>query len=504
MRGRVAVRALRLVMVVGCVVLLVVGCGSGVPEGGERRGVAARVRAHLAEDGVAWMPDPPWGRVWGLRSGAGDGAHVVVNGLLRGPDGGPVLGRDPAGHKIALNDGEGWVLDVRTRWWRRMPPQPFEDPLEMSSRVMAATGGEVVFLGYPCEAWHLDEEYQAKLGLDSEGFPEVCTSGDGMQGGLQAAAFDPASNTWRRIGRSPRFLHPRFDEVRQPLTSSIRYVGWTGREVVVAPSWSRHGRRLLLLEPASGRWRWSEPPPEAMADDTLCVAGGRVIGVTGEEPLPGGTRAVDAQETVFVLDPVSLGWEPLAVYDRLGLWGPGALTDTYARELVCPWDHQADPVYVDTALPQLKAPPRLMRLDMRAGRFVPLPPPPADMTGWMVFKPVRVAGRDVYLVSDRSDLIPGGPSYGSAIFVPSPNGRAWQRAPAFMGRYAGSLVFLGEGRFLVQGEQWFTPEQLALPGGGEGVPERGRLVDLQRHLQVHGIDLAVETAPVGPDRPAGP
>jgi hypothetical protein len=474
-------RFLRALVLFVTVVVGLGACGAGGGGGDHRSAsssegsleeLAARLAEDLADDGVARLADPSFSDRWGLTTGAG--SHLVVNGMMR-PEG-RRRSVDERGRGIALNDGEGFVLDLRSGRWRPMPPQPFSAPLEMSTRVVVWTGREVVFVGTPCEAVFLDEEFLEEVGFDGPDDPPVCTKGDDR---VRAAAFAAGVGRWRPLPDPPL---PEVERARSrwPVATGLSRVGWTGRHVVILPWDPRFGGRLLLFDPGPGRWWWSAPIPMEVRAGELCIAGGRVIGRTGGEAVLAPGEEADRRVGIFGLDEGTGAWEELVTFDR-------ADTELSTQGLSCPWDGRADAVIVESPPIGDLRPPRIVRLQVSQGRAESLPEVPAEaVEASLSLAGVRVGDDDdeVYVVGDRSDIIPGGPAMRGGIWVPRSDGSGWEQAPPFAGRYFGALVYLGEGRFVVQGRNWLPPPSPA------DAPEHGLLVDLSAYLERHGIDLS--------------
>ena len=131
-------------------------------------------------------------------------------------------------------------LDPRTDRWRRLPPAPTGPP-----GLVAWTGRELIGWGGGC-------------------------CGDASAGG---AAYDPASNAWRKLARSP-------------LAPSQGPVGaWTGRELILFVSGHdpdgrpAGGARAAAYDPRTDAWRVIAPPPALRAaavwdGDEILLAGG--------------------------------------------------------------------------------------------------------------------------------------------------------------------------------------------------------------------------------------
>lgn len=102
------------------------------------------------------------------------------------------------------------------------------------------------------------------------------------QPALDAAAWNPRTATWRALPSSP-----------VPTTGLDRYAEiWTGSEVVVweAAEDGRPQGRLVLLDPAAGAWRLSEPSPAGHQQDAPATWTGHEIVIVSGEPTEGDTR----------------------------------------------------------------------------------------------------------------------------------------------------------------------------------------------------------------------
>ena len=457
-------------------------CGTG-PAGRERPGAGPatgweHVQADLDADGVAVVPDPPKGLRLGEPVGAG--SHVVFHATMDPPDEGDGTARDGAGRRLRwVNDPEMWVLDLRRGVWARMPDPPLEHPFNGGDTILRAwTGREVVVVGTPCAAVLAEEE--RTFGPDG---PDLCTEGTGR---LTALAYNPETRRWRTIGEAPDFLPPAYrEQTEAPLSVGLVPYGWTGREVVmypvVEPVPSRYGEALLLLEPGTGRWRWSAPFPPGVNVRSVCIGAGRVLATAGGEGTPAPGATVPDAVVVYELDPGTLRWVERSAAD-----GPGT-SGSLTHGLSCPWDHRSAPVFLQSPTPGSGGPMQLRRFDVEAGRFDAADlPEDGDVGPWLVFKGVRVGDTDAYLVSDGRVREPGGLGSGDMVLVPGPEG-TWRRAPAFIGWYTWPAVYLGEGRFLVRGKAW--AQVAGASEAAAALPDRARLVDLHRYLEHHGVPV---------------
>jgi len=279
------------------------------------------------------------------------------------------------------------------------------------------TGREVVIVGTPCARVRLDEEVGDE--------PTACEEG----GPLSAVAWSPGTERWRALGSPPAPVLPeRYASSRRPRAVHLFPVGWTGREVVMWPSDAARERALLLLDPVTARWRWSEPVPARISPSSICLSEGRVVGVPIGGALGSGVLASEdrpePQVRAYVLDEASLAWEP----------GPAVPRDTGRTSPQMFWEGLAVP---------------------RA-------------------REVRIGEQQrVYVVVDRG-------SGREVLVVPTPDGGGWREVPPFLGPTFGSLIPLDGARFVLPGRrwrQWDTRTQ---------APPEALLVDLgtwvERHL----------------------
>lgn len=131
--------------------------------------------------------------------------------------------------------GDGAAYDVATRRWRVLPPAP------IAARYGAAavwTGSEMLVVGGLSDA----------VPASSYGLRTVQ---------MEGAAYDPASNRWRRLPDSPFCT----DDAGM----------WTGTGLVVARNCSGTPFQLAVFDPA--RNSWSRLPSPAEASELFAVAG---------------------------------------------------------------------------------------------------------------------------------------------------------------------------------------------------------------------------------------
>ena len=141
---------------------------------------------------------------------------------------------------IAHDDGSGSrapqrmvasALDPEARTWRELPAPP----LDVRSQPLVAWSGSEVIVG------------------GGHAFSDT-----GMQGTyVDAAAFDPVTDTWRALPDAPA-----------PFQGSDRYVDVAVDGRVIAFDTANQGGRVLVLDPATGRWdRAPAPNRPDLTDD---------------------------------------------------------------------------------------------------------------------------------------------------------------------------------------------------------------------------------------------
>lgn len=172
------------------------------------------------------VPGRPEGAHGGIRVWTGD-ELVVWGGVVGAPDG-EAAGRTlDVGATLAIDEGR----------WRPMPASPFVRGLY--EPMGAWDGTEVIVVGTSCEA---------DIPPASAGPPPSCPDGPA------AAAYDPATATWRRLDPPPIPVDPAYDaEVLRP----EEVLGGDGHV-----AFAFVGRaRLLTWDRASGSWDLIDPPP---------------------------------------------------------------------------------------------------------------------------------------------------------------------------------------------------------------------------------------------------
>jgi hypothetical protein len=423
---------------------LAAACGSGDP-GTSLLGAGRVGEPVFSAMGIAKLPDPP-------------PEATEENGLLGVPvaahSGLMFYGRtseeERDGAGFVRNHSEAWQLDTRTGTWRRLPDPPVRYPFDQSTLAAFGTDAGVVIVGTPCTRIRLDEE------IGDE--PSPCEQGDT----LTAIAWSAAAGSWRRLGSPPGpVLADRYERSGRPMATALFPVGWTGAEVVMWPARAARDRSLLLLDPSTGTWRWSDPVPVGVGPTSICISEGRVVGVPvggthGSAPLASEDPVAD-RVRAFALDGASLRWEEIASAPRDG-------AGVIAEELACPYHPDGPAVYVGSGAPTGGAGPVLMRLDVHGRRWVPLPAPDGFAAPRLRAVPLD-GGETAYIAADPVRRR-------EAVLVPTADATAWREAPAFQGETFGALIPLSGARFVVPGRAWRRDATLTLP------PE-GLLVDLR-------------------------
>ena len=138
----------------------------------------------------------------------------------------------------------GSAYDPATETYRRLP----RSPLAPSQRALGAwTGRELILL---------------VSGVDPEGKPYPARF-------ARAAAYDPASNTWRRIAPSPA--------TGMRMGAAV----WDGRELLVAAA-GDDSRSTFAYNPATNHWRRLAPLPAPRVGASVAWTGRFLLVVGGQ------------------------------------------------------------------------------------------------------------------------------------------------------------------------------------------------------------------------------
>jgi hypothetical protein len=128
-------------------------------------------------------------------------------------------------------------------------------------------------------------------------------------GNARAAAYDPATDTWRRLAPPP--------------SSALRYGGlaaWDGRELLVIGNASVVSHTALAYDPAADRWRRLARPPAGLTPFKTFWTGRRLLVLGGDEA----SRS-------FAYNPGTDRWVSLP---RVPLQGPGQTGAWTGHELI--------------------------------------------------------------------------------------------------------------------------------------------------------------------------
>ena len=213
-------------------------------------------RAVLGEDMPMWSNRPPR-----LSSPAAGLVLALVAGVLTAPQ--ATLGADPT---VAPEPAPSAPAAVSTRGerptdvsgtWRRVANAPFA-----SERPSGGwTGTEAIVVA------------------------------QGQQ--RPAAAYDPASELWRRIARPPR-----------PIASGT-HAEWTGSELLFVEQDAGSGDGLLAYDPAADSWRATAPAPVTDLSSAAMV-GAKLVALASDGSVASYDPAVDAWTALPPLGPAVL------------------------------------------------------------------------------------------------------------------------------------------------------------------------------------------------------
>lgn len=194
----------------------------------------------------------------------------------------------------------GMAYNPETGIWRQLPPGPLEPAVAPTG---VWTGSEILIC---C------------------GIAGIAQEGGGEIGSNQAAAYDPETETWRRLSDAPlggpfpvsvwtgtemivvtrddaAAYDPSTDEWRTfsnppDLIGGTNQIAWTGGELIVWPSSvTRRALRGMALDPSSDTWRVLPDPPAWPAALDLGYTGDTLIIWGGLPAERGSERAVGSQ-----------------------------------------------------------------------------------------------------------------------------------------------------------------------------------------------------------------
>lgn len=236
------------------------------------------------------QPSPPWSVDAAARYDPATRRWRKLS-PLKGPTGN-YEGRYTAfwtGHELlVLGPGDFQAFDPQTNHWRRLKAGGGPNALVAwtGSRLLAWGGGccgdasaggssydpaanrwrpiaasPLAPSQSPQGAWDGHELIILVSGLDPDGHPYPARL-------ARAAAFDPATNRWRRIAPPPS-------------TRAGASAVWDGREVLFVAGTPSGGTTLtrsgLAYDPSTNRWRTLPPMPAGRAGAAVVRAGGRVL-----------------------------------------------------------------------------------------------------------------------------------------------------------------------------------------------------------------------------------
>jgi hypothetical protein len=269
------------------------------------------VRAHA--DGAAldpgtnrWatLPPAPEGQQWQLEGDSGvavwTGGEVLVWGGMTIPD--PVAAPNVA----TLADGVAY--DPARRTWRRLPRPPQQLRWASLNQWVLWTGRELMVGGVE----------------------------QGPGGGTRAGAYDPATNHWRLLPRSPRLTGgPDHLQARTAMWAGTRLLVWNfwsptahtanNRDAVAArPEAEPHGIDLWAYNPATNRWTVLPDPPDQVR---RMVAGASMVW-TGQEVIIASAQTAQRRTVTRAgrYDPDRAAWTPIAPPPRPSGANPGRVT----------------------------------------------------------------------------------------------------------------------------------------------------------------------------------
>ncbi len=189
---------------------------------------------------------------------------VAVGAWVSGPDdradGGPAVVGDAPRDGVVPRGGE----------WRPMAPSPLS-PRHGSAATW--TGTELVVVG----------------GLTGFVCPPTADCSGNGEPSVEATAYDPATDTWRRLPDAP--VPVPSTEWPEAEAGTAAVATWTGDEVAVVLE-----QEVLSLDPTTGQWR-RQPITDAAAGTTPTVDDHTIVHASYDKSSKAGAR------TDWVLDP---------------------------------------------------------------------------------------------------------------------------------------------------------------------------------------------------------
>ena len=225
------------------------------------------------------LPRPP---IWG------DPAFAVWTGHQ-------MIGWGGGGGDSVMNDGAAYNPAINS--WKRLPPAPLNGNGRLTTGTW--TGSEVVVAGGYAP------------GRTSERFF------------ADAAAYDPARNTWRRLAP-------------MPIAVSASTAVWDGRDVLLFDAVERRGRgstkpvtRGLAYDPAMNHWRWIPDMEYPRGGDATAWTGQELAvwgGTIGAHVIPPHGETYDPTTDTWSAmprSPLRARYAPIAVWTGTSvfIWG---------------------------------------------------------------------------------------------------------------------------------------------------------------------------------------
>jgi hypothetical protein len=195
---------------------------------------------------------------------------------------------------------DGVAYDPARRTWRRLPRPPLQLRYVSTNQWVLWTGRELLAGGVEQSAG----------------------------GGVVVGAYDPATNRWRLLPRSPRLTGgPDYLQARTAMWAGTRLLVWNfwspeahtanNRDAVAArPEAEPDGIDLWAYDPATGRWTVLPDPPDRVR---RMMAGASMVWTGREVVIASVTRAGR-------YDPDRAAWTPIAPPPRPRDANPGRLT----------------------------------------------------------------------------------------------------------------------------------------------------------------------------------
>jgi N-acetylneuraminic acid mutarotase len=224
-----------------------------------------------------------------------------------------VTGVAPDGNFLgAVNTAESY--DPAAARWRRLPAPPGPADRE-GSHAAVWTGSKLVVLGpfqtlvYTPSAGRWTRTARGHGGLVAWTGREVLAWGGGCCGDAfsDGVAYNPATRGWRALPRSP------LAGAQQPVGAwtGRELIVLVGDRDPDGKPWPARLARAAAYDPATNRWRRIAPPP-APRNGANAVWDGRELLVVGGAGTPGHGTPAPLRRTGFAYDPAANRWRRLA------------------------------------------------------------------------------------------------------------------------------------------------------------------------------------------------